>query len=54
MPKMPHAGEHHRQPVLVGGGIPFFAALDNWVNLTLVEARTFSDGLLLTRYETRR
>ena len=41
-------------PVLVGGGIPFFAALDNWVNLTLVEARTFSDGLLLTRYETRR
>jgi dihydrofolate reductase len=41
-------------PVLVGGGTPFFTALDNWVNLTLVEARTFPDGVLLTRYETRR
>jgi dihydrofolate reductase len=41
-------------PVLVGGGTPFFAALDNWVNLTLVETRTFPDGVVLTRYETRR
>jgi dihydrofolate reductase len=41
-------------PVLVGGGTPFFTALDNWVNLTLVETRTFPDGVLLTRYETRR
>lgn len=41
-------------PVLVGGGTPFFTALDNWVNLTLVEARTFDGGLLLTRYETVR
>src|SRR3954469_1723611 len=41
-------------PVLVGGGMPFFTALDNWVNLTLVEIRTFPDGVLLTRYETRR
>ncbi len=41
-------------PVLVGGGTPFFTALDNWVNLTLVETRTFSDGVVLTRYETRR
>jgi hypothetical protein len=24
------------------------------VNLTLVETRTFPDGVLLTRYETRR
>jgi dihydrofolate reductase len=40
-------------PVLVGGGTPFFTALDNWVNLTLVETRTFPDGVLLTRYETR-
>ncbi len=40
-------------PVLVGG-TPFFAALDNWVNLTLVETRTFPDGVVLTRYETRR
>ena len=28
--------------------------LDNWVNLTLVETRTFPDGVLLTRYETKR
>src|ERR1700752_3080528 len=41
-------------PVLVGGGTPFFTALDNWVNLNLVETRTFPDGVLLTRYETKR
>jgi dihydrofolate reductase len=37
-------------PVLVGSGTPFFTALDNWVNLTLVESRTFPGGVLLTRY----
>ncbi|NYJ07923.1 dihydrofolate reductase family protein [Petropleomorpha daqingensis] len=41
-------------PVLVGGGTPFFTALDDWVALNLVETRTFPDGVLLTRYETRR
>jgi len=41
-------------PVLLGGGTPFFTALDQWVNLTLVETRTFPDGVVLTRYETRR
>jgi dihydrofolate reductase len=41
-------------PVLTGGGTPFFTALDNWVKLNLVETRTFPDGVLLTRYETRR
>ncbi|WP_152364031.1 dihydrofolate reductase family protein [Microlunatus speluncae] len=41
-------------PVLLGGGTPFFTALDSWVNLNLVETRTFSGGILLTRYETRR
>ncbi|HUQ56702.1 dihydrofolate reductase family protein [Lentzea sp.] len=41
-------------PVLVGGGKPFFTALDNWVNLDLVETRTFSGGIVLTRYQTRR
>lgn len=41
-------------PVLVGGGTPFFAALDSWVNLNLVETRTFPGGVVLTRYETRR
>jgi dihydrofolate reductase len=41
-------------PVLVGGGRPFFTALDDWVNLSLVETRAFPDGVLLTRYRTRR
>ena len=41
-------------PVLVGGGTPFFTALDSWVNLTLAETRTFPGGVVLTRYETRR
>ncbi|PTA47728.1 dihydrofolate reductase family protein [Micromonospora sp. RP3T] len=41
-------------PVLVGGGTPFFTALDSWVNLRLVETRAFPAGVLLTRYETRR
>ncbi|MGW8364679.1 dihydrofolate reductase family protein [Streptomyces wedmorensis] len=41
-------------PVLVGGGTPFFTALDNWVNLNLVETRMFPGGVVLTRYETRR
>ncbi len=43
-----------RHPVLVGGGTPFFPALESWVDLTLVETRTFPDGVLLTRYQTRR
>jgi dihydrofolate reductase len=41
-------------PILVGGGTPFFTALDNWVNLDLVETRRFPDGVVLTRYATRR
>lgn len=41
-------------PVLVGAGTPFFTALDGWVNLKLVETRTFSGGVVLTRYETKR
>ena len=40
-------------PVLVGGGTPFFPAMDNWVDLTLLETRTFPGGVVLTRYETR-
>jgi dihydrofolate reductase len=47
-------GDAVTHPVLVGGGTPFFTALDDWVNLTLVETRTFPDGVLLTRYETTR
>ncbi|MFF5447455.1 dihydrofolate reductase family protein [Streptomyces sp. NPDC012888] len=41
-------------PVLVGGGTPFFTALDGWVDLDLVETRTFPGGVVLTRYGTRR
>ncbi|MEU0028676.1 dihydrofolate reductase family protein [Streptomyces sp. NPDC006335] len=41
-------------PVVVGGGTPFFTAVDSWVNLNLVETRTFPNGVVLTRYETRR
>lgn len=41
-------------PVLVGGGTPFFTVLDTRVNLELVETRTFPQGVVLTRYETRR
>ena len=37
----------------VGGGTPFFTALDNWVKLSLIETRMFPDGVVLTRYETR-
>ena len=41
-------------PVLVGGGTPFFTALDNWVDLELVETRAFPDGVLVTRYAVKR
>lgn len=41
-------------PVLVGGGTPFFTALDSWVGLKLLETRTFPGGVVLARYETRR
>ena len=41
-------------PGLVGGGTPFFSALDSWVNLRLVETRTFADGVTLSHYESRR
>jgi dihydrofolate reductase len=41
-------------PVLVGGGTPFFASLDSWVNLNRVETRTLSGGVVVTRFETRR
>lgn len=41
-------------PVLVGGGKPFFTALDNWVNLALVDTRAFPNGVVMTKYQTRR
>ena len=41
-------------PVLVGSGRPFFTGLDAWVDLDLLETRTFPHGVVLTRYVTRR
>jgi dihydrofolate reductase len=41
-------------PVLVGGGTPFFARLDSRVNLRLVETRRFPADTMLLRYETKR
>jgi dihydrofolate reductase len=41
-------------PVVLGGGTPFFTALDSWVALRLTETRTFPGGVVSSRYETRR
>ena len=41
-------------PVLIGSGTRFFTVLDNWINLSLVETRTFPDGVVLSRYEVSR
>lgn len=41
-------------PVMLGSGKPFFAALDQWTHLTLLETRAFPDGVLLTRYAATR
>lgn len=40
-------------PVIVGGGTPFFPAQERWVDLRLLETRTFSNGVALARYEAR-
>ena len=37
-------------PVLVGGGVPFFAQRGHRVDLELVESRTFSSRVLYLRY----
>jgi dihydrofolate reductase len=37
-------------PVVVGGGIPYFPALDEKINLELVETRTFSSRVVYVRY----
>jgi dihydrofolate reductase len=37
-------------PVLVGGGIPFFAQRERRVDLELVETRTFSSRVVYLRY----
>ena len=41
-------------PVLVGGGIPFFAQRERRVDLELVETRTFSSRVVYLRYRVAR
>ena len=37
-------------PVVLGGGTPYFSALDERINLELVETRTFSSRVVYLRY----
>ena len=39
------------QPIILGGGTPMFQALDDRINLRLVETRTFGSGVVLLRYQ---
>jgi dihydrofolate reductase len=41
-------------PVLVGGGIPYFARQERRVDLELVETRTFSSNVVYLRYRVPR
>jgi dihydrofolate reductase len=38
-------------PVVVGGGTPFFPALDRPIGLTLIQTRTFGSKVVYLRYE---
>jgi dihydrofolate reductase len=38
-------------PVIVGGGTPFFPALDEQIDLELVETRTFGSRVVYVRYQ---
>lgn len=40
-------------PVLVGGGLPFFAHDEQLVNLELVETKTFESSVVFLRYRTK-
>jgi dihydrofolate reductase len=40
-------------PVVLGGGTPFFPALDGTMNFWLLETRTFGSGVVYLRYERR-
>jgi len=39
-------------PILLGGGTPFFPALNKPINLRLIETRTFGSGVVYLRYQT--
>ena len=38
-------------PIVLGGGTPFFPALDDPITLRLVETRTFGSGVVYLRYQ---
>ncbi len=37
-------------PIVLGGGIPLFAAVEGQQSLKLVEAKTYPDGLVMLNY----
>jgi dihydrofolate reductase len=39
-------------PVVLGGGTPYFPALDERINLELVETRTFGSRIVYLHYRT--
>jgi dihydrofolate reductase len=39
-------------PVVLGGGTPFFPALNHPINLQLIESRVFGSGVVYLRYQT--
>jgi dihydrofolate reductase len=41
-------------PILIGEGIPFFAALDRDVSLHLMEVKAYTSGMVALRYEVRK
>jgi dihydrofolate reductase len=40
----------HLHPVILGAGTPFFPPLEDRIDLELLETRTFSSGVISTRY----
>ncbi len=38
-------------PIVLGGGTPFFPALDDPINLRLIETHTFGSGVVYLRYQ---
>jgi dihydrofolate reductase len=41
-------------PVLVGGGIPYFAHIERRADLERIETRAFSSGVVYLRYRVAR
>jgi dihydrofolate reductase len=41
-------------PIVLGGGTPYFPALENRINLELVETRTFGSGVVCLRHRRPR